>query len=378
MLVEPLLVCMLAGFLITNFGESREVFARILHDAGPPVYVVFFTLTGASLALNVLADAWTLALALVIVRLAGIFLGSFTAGLVAGAPSKHNRVSWMAYVTQAGIALGLAKEVAVEFPAWGASFTTLMIGVVVANQLIGPPLFKSAIRRVKEAHTRALPHVFDGVRDALIFGSDSHAAALAHQLMAHGWQVKLAALDNGLLRQEGELDIEVRRINELRREVLDELGAGDAEAIVAMLPKDDHNYRVCELAYEHFGTDTLVVRLQNRNQTARFQELGALIVDPGVAIVSLLDQFVRSPEGASLLLGLHDGQDVIDLELRDPSLHGIALKHLRLPGDVLILSIRRGNEWLVTHGYTRLRMGDKVTVVGSAGSLERLALQFEV
>ena len=377
-LVEPLLVCMLAGFLITNHGDSRDVFGRVLHDAGPPVYVVFFTLTGASLALDVLADTWTLALVLVIVRLAGIFLGSFVGGTVAGAPSNHNQVSWMAYVTQAGIALGLAKEVAVEFPPWGAEFATLMIAVIVVNQLIGPPFFKSSIRRVKEAHTRALPHEFDGVRDTLIFGSDSHAAALAHQLTAHGWQVKLAALDNGLGRQEEDLDIEVRRIGELSREVLDVLGAREAEAIVAMLPDDDHNYRVCELAYEHFGTDTLVVRLRDRDQAARFQELGALIVDPSVAIVSLLDNFVRSPEGASLLLGLHEDQDVIDLELRDPMLHGIALKHIRLPGDTLILSIRRGNEWLVTHGYTRLRVGDKVTVVGSAGSFERLALQFEV
>jgi len=42
-----------------------------------------------------------------------------------------------------------------------------------------------------------------------------------------------------------------------------------------MQADDEHNYRVSELAYEHFGTDTLVVRLNDRNQVDRFQELGA-------------------------------------------------------------------------------------------------------
>lgn len=376
-LIEPLLVCMLAGFLVTNFGEHRGVFARVLQDVGPPVYVVFFTLTGASLALDVLAETWTLALVLVLVRLAAIFLGSFSGGELAGDPKPQNRLSWMAFVTQAGVALGLAKEVAVEFPSWGGAFATLIISVIVVNQLLGPPLFKWAIRRVGEAHTRAEPPAFDGERDAIIFGLDMHSVALAHQLMAHGWQVKVAALSRELLGKMEKVDVEVHQISKLTREALTGLGAKQTEAIVAMMADDEQNFRVCELAYEHFGTENLVVRLQDRSQAARFQELGALIVDPSVAIVSLLDHLVRSPEGASLLLGLHQDQDVVDLELQNPMLHGIAVRDLRLPGDTVILSVRRGNEWLVSHRYTRLRMGDKVTVVGSERSLERLRLKLE-
>jgi Trk K+ transport system NAD-binding subunit len=121
----------------------------------------------------------------------------------------------------------------------------------------------------------------------------------------------------------------------------------------------------------------VVVRLQDRSQTERFQQLGALIVDPGLAIVSLLDHLVRSPEGASLLLGLHRGQDIVDLEMRSNRLDGMALRDVRLPGNTLILSIRRGEEWLVSRGYTRLRLGDKVTAMGSRDGLDQLAMQLE-
>lgn len=43
-----------------------------------------------------------------------------------------------------------------------------------------------------------------------------------------------------------------------------------------------------------------------------------------MSVASLLEHFVRSPVGTSLLLGMDDGQEMIDLEVRDPSLQGVA------------------------------------------------------
>jgi Kef-type K+ transport system membrane component KefB len=76
-LLEPLLICMIGGFLISSFSNYRDDFSRILHQVSPIIYILFFTLTGASLALDVLLAAWPIALALFAVRLLGIFIGSF-------------------------------------------------------------------------------------------------------------------------------------------------------------------------------------------------------------------------------------------------------------------------------------------------------------
>ena len=65
------------------------------------------------------------------------------------------------------------------------------------------------------------------------------------------------------------------------------------------------------------------------------------------------------------------------LEIINPNLHGIALRDLRLPADIIILSIIRADQMLITHGYTRLRLGDVVTVVGSKESLGNLSLRFD-
>ncbi len=191
--LEPLLVCMVGSFFVTNHSNYRADFLKLLHDIGPGVYIAFFTLTGAELSLNVLATAWPVALTLFLVRGVAIGVGTYSGGELAGDPPLHNRVGWMTYITQAGVGLGSAKEVAVEFATWGAAFATVIIAVIVLSQLAGPPLFKWAITRVGEARTRAPTPPPDAVHHAIIFGLEGQSLALARLLSAHGWIVKLGS-----------------------------------------------------------------------------------------------------------------------------------------------------------------------------------------
>lgn len=375
-LLEPLLVCMLGSFYVTNFTAYRIESVKRLQDMSLPIYVAFFTLTGIALELDVLADAWLIALALFAVRLVAIFAGSLGGGMVAGDPMRRNQLTWMAFVTQAGVGLGLAKEVAVEFPGWGEDFATIIISVIVLSQIIGPPFIKWAINRVREAHPRGETAEFDGSRDALIFGVDDQALALTRQLQAHNWEVKLACLDESYLPQLEGADVTACPIFQLDRAGLERIGALQVDAIVTML-SDEENYRICEMFYEYFGTEVMVVRLNDRQNFDPFVQLGALIVEPGTALVSLLDHFVRSPSTASMILGTDPEQDMIDIEVCDPVLDGQFIRDLRLPLDTLILAVSRDGHTIVSHGYTRLKLHDKVTVVGSPKSLEEVALKLK-
>jgi len=375
-LIEPLLVCMVAGFLVNNYSKHRIEFARILHDAGPIVFVAFFTLTGASLKLDVLIQIWPIALALFGVRLASIMAGSFAGGLLARDSLQRSKFGWMAYVTQAGVALGLAKEVAVEFPEFGDAFATMIISVVVLNEMIGPIFFKYVINRVGEAHPRGEKAPFDGVRDVLIFGLKAQAISLARQLQRHDWQVKLVCTSKQVMKELVVPDVDIHVVEDFSLVTLQKLDAEHADALVSFLP-DEKSYQLCELAYEHFGTETMVVHLRERANFERFHKLGVLVVEPQTAVVSLLEHFVRSPAGTTLLLGMDEGQDVIDLEVCDPTLHGMTLRDLRLPLDVLILSIHRNGHTLVTRGHTQFQLGDKVTMVGPQEKLDEVMLRFD-
>ncbi|MFC2116395.1 cation:proton antiporter [Bacteroidota bacterium] len=373
--IEPLLICIIGSFFITNYSKHRIEFYKILHESRTAVYVIFFTLIGASISLGILATVWSIAIALFVIRLLTLVIAGFVGGFLGGDPVRFNRIAWMPYVTQAGVSLGLTAAVAGEFIGWGTEFATIIIAVIVLNQIVGPPLFKWAINLVGEGHARVIKPELTGMRTAIIFGIESQSLALARQLQEHNWDVKMATLMSDIsdMKTSG---INIQQISSLTMEAMEELEASKAETIVTML-SDKKNYQICELAFEHLGTKDIIVRLHDRENFDRFHELGALIVEPSTAIVSLLDHFVRSPQATSLLLGMEENQDTEKLEVQNPNLHGMALRKLRLPHDIIVLSVTRGGQMIISHGYTRLRKNDIVTLVGSSESLENVRLRFE-
>ena len=281
----------------------------------------------------------------------------------------------MPFVTQAGVGLGLATVVANAFPEWGNEFQTTVVAVIVINQFIGPPLFKWSINMVGEARTKATTPHFDGVRDAFIIGFESQSVALARQLNEHGWEAEILT-QNQDVDVDQYADLIIHKLNDFSIESLIGLNIEKAEAVVLNLT-DKENLKIAELLYEHVGTKDIVVRLNDRENFESFHKLDCLIVDPSTAMVSLMDHLVRSPQAATLLLGMQEDQDTMDVEVLNLDLRGLPLRDLRLPSDIIILSVKRKGQTIITHGYTRLRMGDVLTMVGSNDSLQEIALRFD-
>lgn len=372
--LEPLLICIIGSFWITNYTRYRAEFTKILKDISLYIYVPFFTLIGVSLSLDLLVQFAGITLILFLIRLGSIMIGAYLGGAIVQDPPMFKRVGWMPYITQAGVSLGLTTIVAHTFPQLGVEFSTLVISTIVLNQIVGPPLFKWVIKIVGESHGKASKPSFDAQREAIIFGFESHSIALARQLQSNGWNVKLATFKKHIKSKEYP-DLKIIKIEEITLKTLEDLDARLAEAVVCLLT-DEENYHLSELLYEHIGTRDIVVRLNHRYNFDKFHQLGALIVDPTTAMVSLMDHLVRSPQAASLLLGMEADQDTMDIEVQNKNLHGITLRDLRLPSDLIVLSVSRDGHQIISHGYTRLRLGDYITVVGSKESLEQVALTF--
>jgi len=372
--IEPLLICIVGSFLVTNYSVYRNDFMRIVKELGPYVYVLFFTLTGAMISLEVLASLWFVILIIFGLRLFSLFLAGYTGSTIAGDSSLYRRISWMPYVTQAGVGVGLATIIAAEYSGWGAEFATLMISVIVLNQVIGPPFFKWALHLAKEVHVKS-DGTFDVDRKVLVFGWENQSMALANQLSKQNWKVEFVAVDP-TIEVLGNKDFKVHEYTGSDHLSLRKFSAENADTILCLM-SDEANYAICETAYEHFGTKHLIVRLNHREFYKKFHNIGVMVIDPATAMVSLMEHFVRSPIATSLLLGMDEGQDTIDIELRNSDFHGLTLRDLRLPSDVIILSVTRGDHPIISHGYTRLRLGDIVTMVGSIESLDKVRLNLQ-
>ncbi len=148
--LEPLLICMSAGFTVQNFGKHGAFFMESLERTALPIYVLFFCLAGAGLNLDALYLCWPLALSLALVRVAGIFCATWLAGTIIRDKPSHKNNAWLAYLTQAGVAIGLAQLAQRQFPEIGVQLTTIVLAVITINQVVGPITFKIALGRVGE------------------------------------------------------------------------------------------------------------------------------------------------------------------------------------------------------------------------------------
>ncbi len=150
--LEPMLIAMCVGFYVQNFTKQGPHFITALEKGALPVFVVFFTITGASLDLSVLKTTWLIAVIIVIARGAALIGSGYTAGKIAGDIPVFKKLYGISFLTQAGVSLGLALEISNRIPTWGSVLTTIVIAVITINQIIGPVAMKFSLIKSGETH----------------------------------------------------------------------------------------------------------------------------------------------------------------------------------------------------------------------------------
>ena len=149
--VETLLTLLTAGFVMENVSREGEgeILRHAMERSAAPVFVVFFALAGAEMALREVVSLWFLIVPIVLVRAVAMWLGTQIGARWARAP-REGRYVWMGLISQAGVAIGLASVVVQVYPNRGAQIQTVFLAVLAINQTLGPILFRHALSRSGE------------------------------------------------------------------------------------------------------------------------------------------------------------------------------------------------------------------------------------
>lgn len=150
---DTLLVFVVAGFVVANLSREGHHLIHTTESISAAVMVVFFATAGAQLDLGALRVYGPLAAILALSRVAFTWLASQAGHRLARDPPSVRRYGWTAFVSQAGVTLGLAAVAREALPAHiGEGMVTLLIAVIGINEMIGPVLFKLGLTRAGEAH----------------------------------------------------------------------------------------------------------------------------------------------------------------------------------------------------------------------------------
>jgi len=113
------------------------------------VYVIFFSISGASIDLNALKVSWVLALVMVAMRLVAFYVGTWSACRFSSALRPHRHTMWTGFIAQAGVTIGIAAIIEQRF-SFGTEIKTIILATVAINQLVGPIALKLLLEKSGE------------------------------------------------------------------------------------------------------------------------------------------------------------------------------------------------------------------------------------
>ena len=162
--LSSLLVCMMVGATMVNLCNSTQS-AAMLEQCDrftPPLFLLFFVLSGANLDLSVLPTVGVVGVAYVFARAVGKALGA-TIGAVVEKCDK-NIVKYLGWtlIPQAGVAIGMARMSMTALPEYGTVINAVVLAGTLIYELTGPVITKIALTKageikpeVKKAATKA-------------------------------------------------------------------------------------------------------------------------------------------------------------------------------------------------------------------------------
>lgn len=153
--LEILLTSLVAGIVVQNFSRHGESIISEIEIFSLPIYVIFFCFAGASINLSILGNMLMVTFILIAARTLLNYMGNYIGALLAKEDKLIKNTSWMGYIGQAGIALGLGIVIERNLPPEiGTFFLTLLISTVVINEMLGPVLLKYLFIKAGEAKIR--------------------------------------------------------------------------------------------------------------------------------------------------------------------------------------------------------------------------------
>lgn len=148
--VSPLLTSMVMGAMIVNLVQNSNRVFSLVDNITPPIYVLFFTLAGASLDISVLSKVGLLGVGYIVARTIGKILGAGLGAKIVDAPSNVVKYLGMTLLPSGGIPIGLALIVANELPSIGEKVTTIVLFSILIFDIVGPILTRMGIIRSGE------------------------------------------------------------------------------------------------------------------------------------------------------------------------------------------------------------------------------------
>lgn len=155
---SSLLACMVVGAAFANTSDKYEEINGLIYFVTPPIFIMFFVLSGAELQLNIILSIGIIGLIYALFRVVGKVLGAWFGAKISHADKKIAKYLGFTLIPQEGVSIGLSIAAASMFGTeseLGAKIRVVILATVLIYELIGPIVTKITLKKAQEISVTA-------------------------------------------------------------------------------------------------------------------------------------------------------------------------------------------------------------------------------
>jgi trk system potassium uptake protein TrkA len=154
---------------------------------------------------------------------------------------------------------------------------------------------------------------------------------------------------------------------------LEEAGARQADAVLALTAHDQDNLVICQIAQTRFGVPRAIAVVSDPDNEQVFQKLGVQVAFSPTRIIGTIIEQETDFDNITALMPLARGRlSVTDVRI-DPDSPSVGkfLHELKLEEDTLIACILRNDEVIVPRGSTQVTANDHLVLISRSDNEQR-------
>ncbi|HHW21520.1 MAG TPA: cation:proton antiporter [Clostridiaceae bacterium] len=148
--LSPLLLCMCMGAMLANVSDSALSIFKLVDNITPPIFLMFFVVSGAELNITVLPEIGLIGVIYVVVRVIGKVSGASFGAALMKAPETVRKHLGLTLIPQAGVAIGLSLIAAQTLPEYGSTIRAVILCATLIYELVGPGITKIGLEKAGE------------------------------------------------------------------------------------------------------------------------------------------------------------------------------------------------------------------------------------
>jgi len=210
---------------------------------------------------------------------------------------------------------------------------------------------------------------------ALVIGGGKVGYFLVKTLMEH--KIKVTLIEKDRDRAEllsKELNIEVLCGDGSDITILQDADIQHSEIVAAVTGSDEENLVICQIVKVSFGKSKTIARINNPKNIKMFKQLGVDKTVCSTEVIAAMITNEMTSDTVKLIQSFDNGKMVLAevlIYVKHPWVNK-AIKDIKLPTSLVLISVIRGTEVIFAKGDTLIQKDDIVMTIGNHEAIDHL------